>query len=79
MDDFIVIKSILKEFIFDTDRYAETILELMQNHKENEILFSSIIGFFYQYGICCGVDKNKAIKFYLSAINNEIEKEPLNL
>src|SRR2546423_12160023 len=46
-------------------------LELMQNNKKNEILFSSIIGFFYQYGIGCDVDKNKALESYLLAVNNE--------
>src|SRR5688572_19075392 len=50
---------------------TKTILELMQNHKETEFWFSSIIGFFYQCGIGCDVDKNKALKLYLLAVNNE--------
>jgi len=50
---------------------TKTILELMQNHKETKFWFSSIIGFFYQCGIGCDVDKNKALKLYLLAVNNE--------
>jgi hypothetical protein len=42
-DDFIIIKNTLREFIINTDKNIETILELMQNHKENENWFSSII------------------------------------
>ena len=47
---------------------------MMQNHKESELWFSSIIGFFFQYGIgctVCDVDENKALESYLSAIDNE--------
>src|SRR5688572_13570121 len=50
---------------------TETILELMQNHKESEFWFSGIIGFFYQYGIGCDIDENKALESYLLAVNNE--------
>src|ERR1044072_6273196 len=46
---------------------TKSILDLMKNHKENEFWFSSIIGFFYQYGIGCNVDKNKALELYLSS------------
>ena len=45
--------------------------------NENKIWFSSIIGFFYQVGINCNVDKSKALEFYLLAVNND-EKEFLN-
>src|ERR1051325_10584013 len=39
-DDFIIIKNTLREFIINIDKNIETILELMQNHKENENWFS---------------------------------------
>ncbi|CAB4398201.1 unnamed protein product [Rhizophagus irregularis] len=48
----------------------KTILKLMQYHKENSY-FTSIIGFFYQHGINCIIDRNKALELYLLAVNNE--------
>ena len=67
----------LSEWIKNLDKNTETILKLMQNHKQTKFWFSSIIGFFYQLGIGCDVDKNKALGLYLLSVNNE-EKEFLN-
>src|SRR6266480_2037142 len=64
----------LSEWIKNLDKNTETILKLMQNHKQTKLWFSSIIGFFYQLGIGCDVDKNKALGLYLLSVNNE-EKE----
>ena len=50
----------------------------MENHKENKFWFSSFIGFFYQLGIGCNLDRKKALELYLLAINNEIEQDFLN-
>src|SRR6266540_1767472 len=63
---------------------AETFLESIQNHK---VLFSSLIGFFYQHGIGCNVNKDKALEMYLltikqdkvRTINNSIAKYLLSL
>ena len=55
----------LSEWIKNIDK-NKTILESMQNHQKfQKFRFSSIIGFFYQYGIGCDVDKNKALELYL--------------
>ena len=70
-NDFNIFEITLKEWIMGIDINAITILELMQNHQENEYLFSSIIGFFYQHGIDCDVNKSEALELYLSAVNNE--------
>ncbi|CAB4481150.1 unnamed protein product [Rhizophagus irregularis] len=64
-------ENILIEWIKNIDKNTNLILKLMQNHKESKLWFSSIIGFFYQYGIGCIIDKNKALEFYLLAINNK--------
>ncbi|CAB4398220.1 unnamed protein product [Rhizophagus irregularis] len=56
--------------MIDKNDDTKTILELMQNHKESKLWFSSIIGFFYQYGIDCIIDKNKALELYLLAVSN---------
>src|SRR4051812_19017296 len=50
------------------NKNTRSILKLMQNHKENDLWFSSIIGFFYQYGIGCDIDKDKALESYLLAV-----------
>src|SRR5215213_9417025 len=49
----------------------------MVHHEQNRFWFSSIIGFFYQFGVGCYVDDDKALEFYLLAVNND-EKEFLN-
>src|SRR5436190_22459785 len=54
MNDFNYFENtLINEWIMNIDKDSKTILKLMQNHKETEFLFSSIIGFFYQYGIGC--------------------------
>src|SRR6266542_1774120 len=66
LNDFNKLEYILNEWIkYIDNKNTEPILKLMQNHKESEILFSSIIGFFYQYGINCDVDENRALELYL--------------
>src|SRR3954454_5685134 len=70
-DDFTIFEDTLNKWITNTYKNTKTALKLMQNHEESELLFSSIIGFFYQCGIGCDVDKNKALKLYLLAVNNE--------
>src|SRR4051794_25601424 len=67
-DSIDLFENILSEWINNLDK--ETIFELMKNHKEKVFWFSSMIGFFYQCGIGCDVDKNKALEFYLLAVNN---------
>jgi len=71
-DDFInKVENVLSEWIRNIDKNTKSILELMENHEKNEFWFISIIGFFYQYGIGCDVDKNKALELYLLAVSNE--------
>src|SRR5437764_14925234 len=67
-NDFCIFENTLIEWIKNIDKNAKTILELTQCYK---ILFTSIIGFFYQYGIGCDVDENKALEMYLLAVNND--------
>ena len=47
------------------------ILDLMENHKESKFWFTSLIGFFYQHGIGCNLDKEKALDYYLLVNDNE--------
>src|ERR1044072_4734801 len=69
INDWNTFEITLSEWINDINKNTKTILALLQ---KNEFLFSSIIGFFYQYGIGCDViDKSKSLKLYLFAVNNE--------
>jgi hypothetical protein len=71
IEDFNTFENTLKEWIKNSDKNIEKILKLMKNHKENEFWFSSIIGFFYQYGIGCDINKDKSLELYLLSINND--------
>src|ERR1043166_3502719 len=74
MEDFNTIENTLIEWIKNANKNIELIFGLMQNHKQTKLWFSSIIGFFYQHGVGCDPDKDKALKLYLLIINND-EKE----
>jgi TPR repeat protein len=76
VDDYLVsFENTLNEWINKIVKDTQTILELMQNHEKSELWFSSILGFFYQCGIGCYIDKNKALELYLLTVNS---KETLN-
>jgi TPR repeat protein len=64
-------ENILSELINVYDKSTKSILELMKNHKKKKFWFSSIMGFFYQYGIYCNIDKDMALESYLLAIKND--------
>src|SRR3954454_1980375 len=70
INDFNVLENTLSEWIMDINKNNKPILELMQ---KNEFWFSSIIGFFYQHGIGCDANKDKSLKLYLLAVNNDHE------
>ncbi|CAB4421483.1 unnamed protein product [Rhizophagus irregularis] len=66
----------IQEFLFDNEKNSEIILKLMENHKENENWFSSLIGFFYEFGIVHNtIDKNKSFDLYLLSINKYEKNE----
>src|SRR4051794_26047341 len=72
-NDFNIFEDILIIWIKDIDKDTELIFGLMQNHEQTKFWFSSIMGFFYQHGICCDADKSKASELYLLAIKDENE------
>ena len=61
----------MKNELENNDKDPESLLKMMQNHKRHQIWFTSIMGFFYQHGIGCKVDKNNALEIYLYIIVNE--------
>src|ERR1044071_1039456 len=58
----------IKNTLERNDMSSEGFLESIQHHP---ILFSSLIGFFYQHGIGCNADKDKALEMYLLAIEQD--------
>src|ERR1051325_9399157 len=75
--DFNTFEDALTEWIKNIDKKDKSIFESMKNHHQSKFWFSSIIGFFYQLGIGCDVDKNKALELYLLTVNND-DNEFLN-
>ncbi|CAB4472969.1 unnamed protein product [Rhizophagus irregularis] len=78
-------RNILKEWIKDylnyNEKNPEIILKLMENHKENENWFSSLIGFFYEHILDKKIDECLILNFYLSSIKNyenDDDKKKLN-
>ena len=51
-------------FLFEYDLDPKSILEIMTSNSQNIFCYSSLIGFFYQYGIGCEVDRAKAFEIY---------------
>ncbi|CAB4393300.1 unnamed protein product [Rhizophagus irregularis] len=76
IDNYEKFENILKEWVQDyfniNEKNPEIILKLMEDHKENNNWFSSLIGFFYEHDIgdTIIIDKNKSLKLYLLSINN---------
>ncbi|GES98862.1 Sel1 repeat family protein [Rhizophagus clarus] len=68
----------IRNEIINNKKSTVKILELMQNHEESNVWFTSLMGFFYQFGIGCNIDKKRAMELYYLAINNETEKNFLN-
>src|SRR6266542_3116060 len=60
-----ILKEWIQHYLNHNEKNPEIILKLMENHEKSEDWFSSLIGFFYEYGlIILGsdtniVDKNK--------------------
>ena len=71
------IKDTLK--IHDNNKDPKDVFKMMQNHEKCQIWFSSLIGFFYQHGIGCDINKNVALGLYLQIVNNESYEDSLNI
>ncbi|CAB5356859.1 unnamed protein product [Rhizophagus irregularis] len=68
----------IESYLNKYDKNPKKILEMMEYHKESKFWFTSLIGFFYQIGIGCDKNKEKALEFYLIDIDNKkIENDSL--
>ncbi|EXX58581.1 uncharacterized protein OCT59_026924 [Rhizophagus irregularis] len=69
----------MKTSFESNDKDPERILKIMENHKGNKSWFTSLIGYFYQFGIGCNLNREKALDCYLIAINNNINYDSLDI
>ncbi|CAB4478663.1 unnamed protein product [Rhizophagus irregularis] len=69
----------IKTSLESSDKDPEIFLKIMENHKENKSWFTSLIGYFYQFGIGCNLNREKALDCYLIAINNNINYDTLDI
>ncbi|CAB4489044.1 unnamed protein product [Rhizophagus irregularis] len=70
----------IKHILENNNKEPEKVLKMMINHKVSKYWFTSFMGFFYQFGIGCELDKGKSVELYLLAIgnNSEIKNDSLN-
>ncbi|CAB4386683.1 unnamed protein product [Rhizophagus irregularis] len=69
----------VKTSLKNNDKDPERILKIMKKHKENKFWFTSLVEYFYQFGIGCNLNREKALDCYLIAINNNIDYNSLNI
>src|SRR5436190_11413539 len=62
----------IKNVIEKHNKNPEIFLKMMQNHKKHQIWFASIVGFFYQHGIGCDINRKMALELYLLIANESL-------
>ena len=65
----------VNNLLFEYDLDPKNVFEIMTGSPQNISCYSSLIGFFYQQGIGCEVDKAKAFEIYSNAIANNQKVE----
>jgi TPR repeat protein len=60
----------INNFLFEYDLDPKNVFEIMTSNSQNIYYYSSLIGFFYQNGIGCNVDKIKAYEIFSNAVKN---------
>jgi TPR repeat protein len=61
----------INNFLFEYDLDTKYVFKILTSNSQNIICYSSLIGFFYQYGIGCEVDEIKAFEIYSNTIKND--------
>src|SRR3954454_11932166 len=64
------LKDFTNNFLFEYDLDPKNVFNIMTSSPQNICCYSSLIGFFYQHGIGCEVDKIKAFETFSNAVNN---------
>src|SRR4051812_7715674 len=69
------LKEFTSNFLFEYDLDPKNLFEIMTSNSPNICYYSSLIGFFYQHGIGCKVDKVKAYETLSNAVENNQKVE----
>ncbi|RIA81922.1 hypothetical protein C1645_881328 [Glomus cerebriforme] len=67
----------INNFLLDYDLDPKDVFEIMTSSSQNIFCYSSLIGYFFQHGIGCEVNKAKALEIFSDAIKY-IQKEETN-
>ncbi|RIA83761.1 hypothetical protein C1645_742824 [Glomus cerebriforme] len=59
---------ITNNYLLDYELDPKDVLEIMTSNSQNIFYYSSLIGYFYQYGIGCKVNNDKALEIFTNAI-----------
>ncbi|RIA81852.1 hypothetical protein C1645_836301 [Glomus cerebriforme] len=65
---------IINNYSFDYDLDPKSVLKFMTSSSQS-IFYSSLIGYFYQYGIGCKINEVKALEIFSNAIRNNQKAE----
>ncbi|GBC03074.1 hypothetical protein RclHR1_04980019 [Rhizophagus clarus] len=60
----------MNNFLFEYDLDPKDVFNIMTLNSQNIFYYSSLIGFFYQYGIGCEIDKIKASDIFFNTVKN---------
>ncbi|CAB4391862.1 unnamed protein product [Rhizophagus irregularis] len=69
-DDINHLCEFINNFLFEYDLNANDVLDFMASYSENISYYSSLIGYFYQHGIGCEIDGNKALEIFSDCVKN---------
>ncbi|RIA89665.1 hypothetical protein C1645_186218 [Glomus cerebriforme] len=70
-----LIDELINNCLMDYDLDPENVLEIMTSSSQNIFCYSSLIGYFYQCGIGCKVDKARALEIFSNAIKYDQKVE----
>ncbi|CAG8585441.1 20496_t:CDS:2 [Rhizophagus irregularis] len=64
----------MNNFLFEYELDTKVIFDIMTSNSQNISYYSSLIGFFYQYGIGCEIDKIKASEIFFDTVKNSLNQ-----
>ena len=54
----------VKNALKNHDKYPEALFKMMENHENCQTWFAGFMGFLYQHGIGCDINRNSALELY---------------
>jgi TPR repeat protein len=77
----IQLNEFMSNYLFEYDLDPKDLLDIMTSNSHNIFCYSSLIGFFYQHGIGCEIDKTKASEVFFNTIkdnSNQFSLDQIN-